>query len=83
MLHKIGWQFNIVPSLLIGILSLHTISVVLECDAIDGSLINKAANHIFSIDQKFVPVLPSGVEMGKRTVYINLLKNQQLLFMYM
>ena len=53
--------------------------VVLECDAIDGSLLNKAADHIFSIDQKFVPVLPSGVEMGKRTVHVNILINQQLL----
>ena len=48
-----------------GILVSDLLNIILKCDSIDVSMLNKAANHILSADLKSISYISTAVEEGK------------------
>ena len=65
MLRNINWPFNPVLFFVKSIFILEILNAVMKCNSVDGSLLNKAGNHILSINQNLMPYLPTAVKDGK------------------
>ena len=68
MLRNVICAFNHVVVFVTGIFILDILNVILKCDSIDVSMLNKAANHILSADLKSISYHSTAVKEGKNEI---------------
>ena len=66
MIRNVVCKLNLVSTFVTGVLILIVSNVVLKCDSIDGSILNKAANKILTFEQKFAALVPTALKDGKQ-----------------
>ena len=68
MLRNVICTFNQVVFFVTGIIISDLLNVMLKCDSIDVSMLNKAANNILSADLKSISYISTAVEEGKNEI---------------
>ena len=68
MLRNVICTFNQVVVFVMGIFISDLLNVILKCDSIDVSLLNKASNHILSTDLKSISYHLTAEKEGKKKI---------------
>ena len=68
MLRNVICTFNQVVFFVTGIFISDLFNIILKCDSIDVSMLNKAANHILSADLKSISYHSTAVKEGKNEI---------------